>query len=74
MRTKDLIYFFIGVVLPTYDLLRRIGNLFGKRLKRLLVRTEREVIFYTHYKMRTIGRGHHEKHPMFCHDGECRRI
>jgi hypothetical protein len=35
MKWSNFVYLFIGIILPTYNLLEWVGDHFGKRIKKL---------------------------------------
>jgi hypothetical protein len=74
MKLSGFIYFFIGVLLPTYNLLEWVGQHFGGFIKRVLLKTERDAIVWAHYEKKAIGDGHQPKTPKECDDGHCVKI
>ena len=46
----DALYFLTGVAFPTYGVLEWVSKHFGKSIKRLLIRNEREAALYARYK------------------------
>lgn len=74
LHWSDLIYFFVGVVIPTYNLLDWISQHFGKLIKRLLVRSQSDAVAWLHYKKHVAKDGHVPKQPVDCTDGDCDTI
>jgi hypothetical protein len=50
----DVLIFFTGVLVPTYSLLEWVVKHFGKKIKRLLIRTPEEAALYRAYKDRAM--------------------
>lgn len=74
MKWSDLAYFFIGVILPTYNLLEWVGGHFGVTIKHWTVKTERDLIIWTHYEKRALHQGHEPKTPAACTDDKCKLV
>jgi hypothetical protein len=51
----DALYFLTGVVFPTYGVLEWVSKHFGKPIKRILIRNEREAALYARYKEQEMG-------------------
>jgi hypothetical protein len=39
-----------------------------------LLKTERDIIIWSHYRNRAAKQGHRPKHPLHCEDDGCQRI
>lgn len=70
----DFVYLFVGIIIPTYNICAWIGRTFGKFLRRIFIRTERDAIVFAHRKYRAMKQGHRPKGVVECQDGECAKI
>lgn len=68
---EGLKYLFVTVFLK-YIVTKWVAIKLGEFLKFLLIRTERNVVYYIHYRDRAMKRGHMPYRPEDCADGVCR--
>ena len=43
----------------------------GKFMKKRLIKTERDVAIWMHYKNKAMNKGHNHDDPFICDDGKC---
>jgi len=48
-----------------------VFNPFGRFLKKRLIKTERDVAIWMHYRNRALHKGHAHHDPITCRDGMC---
>jgi len=70
MSVKDVAGFAVSTILVRYVCAPLIGN----AIQKWLIKSERDVIAWAHYKNRAKRQGHSQKHPLDCQDGRCTEI